>query len=152
MGYMFRWLNPVARTQRAYVASHPLGVWLSIGIAASGYINLLFPHLSGESSSSIVFSPLVLLMFNLSWAVGGTMSLVGLLRGRRKLEGGGMSILSAGMLSLFLAIFALRPQSALTALFVLALGIGCGVRAWHLAHHAYVNLDVPIDQPGGWDK
>lgn len=138
----------MARSQRAYVGSHPLGVWLSVGIAVTGYVNIFAPNLSGESSASIVFSPLVLLMFNFAWAGGGTMSLVGLLRGKRRLEGAGMSLLAGGMLSLFFAFLSLRPASALAGLFILALGIGCALRARHLATHAYVNLDVPVDQPG----
>lgn len=145
---MLRRLNPVARSQHAYVASHPLGVWLSIGIAVTGLVNMFAPGLTEESSSTIVFSPFVLFLFNLTWALGGSLSVFGLLRGRRKVEGAGMSMLSAGMLSLFLAIISLKPDAAVTASFILAIGIGCGLRARHLATHGYVNLDVPVNQPG----
>jgi len=145
---MLRRLNPVAKSQRAYVGSHPLGLWLSLGIAITGVVNIIAPDLGGESSATVTFSPLVLLLFDIAWAAGGTLSFIGLVRGKRKLEGAGMSMLAGGMLSLFLAIFSLRPASALAGLFILCLGIGCALRALHLATHAYVNLDLPVDQPG----
>lgn len=129
--------------QRAYVASHPLGVWLSLGIAFSGWINIFFPSLTAESSSSLIFSPLILFLFNLAWAVGGTLSVVGLLRGRAKIEGLGMSMLASALGSYYLAIISIRLSAAISAGFILFLGIGCALRAYHLATHAYVNLDVP---------
>ncbi len=138
----------VARGQRAYVASHPLGVWLSIGIAVTGWINVLAPSLSRETSSSIVFDPLILFAFNGIWAVGGSLCVFGLLRGRRKVEGAGMSLLASALATYYLAIIVIRPTAAITAVFILALAIGCAKRAFHLATHGYVSLDVPLDQPG----
>jgi hypothetical protein len=143
------WCGLVPRTQRAYLASHPLALWVSVGIAFTGWLNLLFPEPAAESSTALVFPGWLLLMFNLSWAIGGSLSVIGLLRGKPRIEGIGMTLLASGLFSLFLAILALSPDRALrSAVFIVTLAIGSGLRARHLMTHAYVNLDVPTDQPG----
>jgi signal transduction histidine kinase len=141
-----RFLVPVG--QRPYVASHPLGVWLSAGIAFTGWINVLFPALTAEAASRLAFEPLVLFLFNLAWAFGGSVSLGGLLRGRAKVEGAGMAVLASALASYYFAILAVRPSAAVSGGFIAFLAVGCAFRAWHLATHGYVNLDVPLDQPG----
>ena len=135
-------------SHRAYLASHPLAVGLSIGIALTGYVNILFPQWTTESSAQIVLPSLILLLFNLSWVIGGTLSTFGLLRGKPKVEGAGMSLLAAGLLANYIAFVYLRPEAAITGSFILTLAIACGFRARHLARHSYVNLDIPHDQPG----
>lgn len=132
--------------QRAYVASHSLGLWVSVGIALSGWVNLLAPSLVTESVVSLLFSPLVLLLFNAAWALAGTLSVFGLLTARRQFEAAGMALLASGMLSYFLAVVSVRPSAALAGLFLPALAIGAAQRAWHLTTHGYVTLDAPSGQ------
>lgn len=139
----------VPQRQRAYVASHPLGLWVSLGIAISGYINILQPHLTEESVVALIFSPLVLVAFNAVWAMGGTLSFIGMARGRHHVEAAGMALLASGLLSYFLAIVSVRASSALAALFLPALAIGCALRAHHLTTHGYVLMDAPSNQERG---
>ncbi|HEY3435084.1 MAG TPA: hypothetical protein VGK41_05480 [Solirubrobacterales bacterium] len=134
--------------QRAYLASHPLALLLSIGIAFNGYVNLIFPGLS-ESSAAVVLPPLMLALFNLTWAVGGTLSTFGLVRGKAKVESAGMSLLASGLVTLFASILYLKPAAVLgSAAFLVTLAVGCFLRARHLSDHTYVSLDIPLDQPG----
>lgn len=137
----------VPHSHRAYIASHPLAVGLSIGIALTGYVNIFFPAWT-ESSAQLVLPAFVLLMFNLTWMVGGTLSAIGLLRAKPKVEGAGMSLLAAGLLANYIAFVYLRPEAAITGSFILTLAVACGFRARHLTRHSYVNLDIPHDQPG----
>lgn len=137
----------VVPSQRAYVASHPLGLWVAIGITVSGYINLILPHLTDESVAALIFPPLILVIFNLVWAIGGTMSVFGLTRGKPRIEGAGMSLIASGLASYFAAVVSVRAVSALAAVFMLTLAYGCAKRAYHLATHGYVNLDVKTDHP-----
>jgi hypothetical protein len=134
--------------QRSYLQSHPLAIWLSLGIAFTGCVNLILPDLS-ESSVALVLPPLLVMVFNLTWAAGGALSAIGLLRGKPKIEAAGMSLLASGLFSLFVSVFYVRPLAALSsAPFVVTLAIGCFLRSRHLTCHAYVNLDLPTDQPG----
>lgn len=137
----------VPPSHRAYLASHPLAVGLSIGIALTGYINVLFPDWT-ESSARVILPSFILLMFNLTWMVGGSLSAIGLLRAKPKVEGAGMSLLAAGLLANYIAFVYVRPEAAVTGSFILTLSIACAFRARHLTRHSYVNLDVPHDQPG----
>jgi hypothetical protein len=140
--------NLIPPSQRAYVASHPLGKWVAIGIFFSGLINTLMPSLTSESVVALVFSPLIIFAFNLAWTVGGALCAFGLMRGKSKVEGAGMCLLASGLFTYYLAVFSVRTTAALAALFIPCLAYGCAKRAWHLATHGYVVLDVPTDQPG----
>lgn len=137
----------VPPSHRAYLASHPLAVGLSVGIALTGYVNVLFPEWT-ESSAQLILPPFILLLFNVTWTVGGTLSALGLLRAKPKVEGAGMSLLAAGLLANYLAFVYVRPEAAVTGSFILTLAVACAFRAVHLTRHSYVNLDVPHDQPG----
>jgi hypothetical protein len=130
---------------RAYVAAHPLGVCLSLGIAASGWIRILWPGTAADSPSSLVLPAFILFTFNVAWAAGGTLAAVGLLRGKAKMEGVGMSLLASALAAYYCLILSLRPLAALTAVFIVFLAVGCALRAYHVATHAYINLDVPHD-------
>jgi hypothetical protein len=145
---MHRLPSPVPPNQRAYVASHPLGLWVSAGIAISGWINLIAPSLTSESVVALIFPQVVLYVFNAVWAVGGTMATGGLLRGKRKVEAAGMTLLASGLGSYFLAVVSVRATSALAAVFIVTLAIGCALRAKHLTSHGYVTLDLPSGQRG----
>lgn len=138
----------VPASQHAYLASHPLALLLSIGIAFNGYVNFLFPGIS-ESSASIVLPPLMLALFNLTWAIGGTLATFGLIRGKPRIESAGMSLLASGLVTLFASILYLKPAAVLgSAAFLITLAVGCFLRARHLSNHTYVSLDIPTDQPG----
>jgi hypothetical protein len=71
------------------------------------------------------------------WTLGGGLGFAGIARGKPNLEGAGMSLLSAGLFGQFAATWSVRPGVISTALFVLALGIGCAHRAYGLASRGY---------------
>jgi hypothetical protein len=136
--------NPFVPTQhRPYVAAHPLALWLSLGIAFVGAFNLLFPGLS-ESSASLVYPGWLLIAFNVTWLTGGAASAYGLLRGKRRFEAAGMSLLSGGMATIYVSAAILIPYAWATSMFVLFLAIGCALRARALVRTGYVNLEIPV--------
>lgn len=131
--------------QRPYVASHPLGLFFSIGVALEGFLNLVAPGLSSSSASAQALDPTVLTLFNLTWVVGGGLSMIGLLRGFRKSEAGGMSLLGGAFGAYYIVIVGLVPGAWATGLFIICLSIGCFLRARHLARTGYVTLEVSRD-------
>jgi hypothetical protein len=126
---------------RAYVVAHPLALWFSLGVAFAGGFNLFFPHLS-ESSASFIYPEWLIIAFDLTWLIGGLTSAYGLLRGKRRFEAFGMSLLAGGMATIYVSAATLIPYAWATSMFVLFLAIGCAFRARTLVKTGYVNLEL----------
>lgn len=127
----------IPRWHRAYVRSHPLGLCISLGFFTSGAIGLLAPSLVKDSAPALTLPTFVLVLFNIAWLVGGFLASVGLLRGRRDLEIPGMALIAGGMTAYFATVVSIRAISALAAVFMAFLAIGCAARAWTLLKHGY---------------
>jgi hypothetical protein len=122
---------------RAYLRGHPLGLAVAIGIFLGGMVNLFAPDLVRESAPNLVLPDFVLLIFNLCWTIGGALATIGLLRGVRNAEVPGLMLTAGGLGAYYVAVISIRATSALTAIFVATLAIGCAVRAWHLTRCGY---------------
>lgn len=138
-------LNPAPYHQRPYLASHQLVLWFSTGVAFTGLVYLVAPELGQASASATVLSPLVFAVFNATWFAGGLLSVIGVVRGIRKAEAVGMSLLSGGFSAYYSIVAGLTPNGWLTGAFILALAIGCFRRARHVAVTGYVTLEMRRD-------
>src|SRR4051812_19972415 len=90
--------------RKRYVAEHPVVFWFSIGIALAGTIAVIAPETVEQSSSSLLLPVWLRTVFNLVFAVGGWMSMLGIAFGLRKLEASGMALLSTALLANFITI------------------------------------------------
>jgi hypothetical protein len=138
-------LNPAPLHQRPYLASHQLVLWFSGGVAFTGLLNLVAPELGQASASATVLSPFVFAIFNATWLAGGVLSMIGVIRGIRKAEAVGMSLLAGGFAAYYSIVAGLAPNGWLTGAFILALAIGCFRRARHVATTGYVTLEMRRD-------
>jgi hypothetical protein len=71
--------------------------------------------------------------------------MVGVIRGIRKAEAVGMSLLAGGFAAYYSIVAGLTPNGWLTGTFILALAIGCFRRARHVATTGYVTLEMSRD-------
>jgi len=122
---------------RAYVRSHRLGICVSLGILVGGLINLLTPELVEESAPVLVLPRIVLLIFNLTWVVGGALSAIGALRGARHIEIPGLSLVAGGLLAYYVTAITVRSTTALTAIFIALLAVGFAGHAINLYLNGY---------------
>jgi hypothetical protein len=129
------------RFQRAYIAEHPVVFWLSLGIALAGTIALIAPQLAEQSTASLLLPGWLLVVFNITYAVGGWGSFIGIGIGLRKLEAGGMALLASGLLTNFIVFVYVTQAGAPGAAFLLTLAIGCGQRSWHLTTAAPAKIE-----------
>lgn len=120
------------RWHRAYVRSHPIGLFVALGLAVGGFSGLFFPHLVSESAASLVLPELVLKLFYVVWLIGGFFSFLGILRGALRLHVSGMALVAGGLLAYYGVIVTIRGSAAVQAAFIGLLGIGCGLHAWNL--------------------
>jgi hypothetical protein len=131
-----KWL-PVPVWHRAYLRGHPLGLAVSVGILLGGLLGLFAPELVTESAPSLVLPSWVRLTFYLVWTFGGGLATIGLLRGVRQIEVPGMMLIAGGLSAYYIVAISIRATSALTALFIATLALGCMGRAWHLIRYGY---------------
>lgn len=122
---------------RAYVRSHPLGLCVSFFIAVAGLIGLVAPQLVNESAAALVLPGWQLTVFNTTWLVGGSLATIGLLRGLPNAEAPGLALIAGGLTAYYIAVVSIRASSALTALFIAGLAIGCIARAWRIYRCGY---------------
>jgi hypothetical protein len=123
------------------VASHPLGLLFSLGVSFTGLVNLAAPGIS-QSAAAAALSPVVLAFFNATWFVGGSLSAIGIIRGHRKPESVGMSLLAGGFAAYYSIVAGLAPHGWLTGAFILFLAVGCFLRARHVARTGHVTLET----------
>lgn len=125
------------RWHRPYVRSHPIGLFVALGIAVGGFCGLFLPQVVRESAASLTLPEFVLTVFYAVWLVGGIAAFFGLLRGILRLQVAGMALISGGLLTYYVVIISIRGSAAVQAFFIAALGIGCGLHAWNLARCGY---------------
>lgn len=130
---------------RAYLASHPLGFCIALGLAVSGLVNVLFPDAVQDTAASLALPPILYYAFSATWAVGGTCAALGLLRGLRNLEAGGDVLLASSLLVNYISVVWVRTTSALAAVFVLFMAVGFALRARHLTKAGYAVIAVPYE-------
>lgn len=118
---------------RLYRRDHPLAIWFCLGIAFIGLLTLIFPDAVEQSATSLALGETLRKLFYVCYALGGTLGALGLLSVRHRLEAAGMAMLASTMTVQFVAIVYVRPAAWAPSLFVLALAIGCGTRAWLLS-------------------
>lgn len=135
-------MNLVPVTQRAYIASHPLALSFAIGVFATGLISILFPHFFEETSVSLALPDWLRMAFRGTWTIGGALSTFGILRGRRHLEASGMILLASGLAVNYLSIISIRPEAALSGIFIATLAVGCAFRARHLTNGGYDVIEI----------
>lgn len=137
--------NPLKRLapphQWPYITSHPLGILFSFGIAVTGLLHLVAPQIFLETASAAL-PPVVLAAFNATWFIGGALSVVGMLRGLRKPEAVGMSLLGGGLGAQYAVVCSLVPYGWATGFFILCLSVACFLRAHHVARTGYVILEM----------
>lgn len=80
------------------------------------------------------------------WAGGGSLATYGLVRGRRNIEAGGMTLLATALTVDYITVISVRTTSALSSLFIVFLALGCGLRARHLTRTGYVDVALPIEK------
>ena len=121
----------VAPHRREYVRAHPVVLWFSIGVALVGLLSLVAP--STTTGTAAVLPDWTRVVFNACWLIAGTTSVAGILRGYPQAEAAGMVGLCSG-LSAYCVLIVEAIGVNTSVLFVGALAVGCGVRAWHLTH------------------
>ena len=82
---------------RNYVRSHPIGLFVALGIGLGGFFGLFLPDLVRDSAASVTLPNGVLKLFYVVWLVGGTVAFVGLLRGILRLHVSGMALIAGGL-------------------------------------------------------
>lgn len=127
------------------MASHPFALLFAIGVAFQGALYLCAPGVFEASASAAALSPTILALFNASWLVGGALSVIGIIRGHRKPEAVGMSLLAGGFAAYYSIVAGAVPYGWLTGLFILFLAVGCFLRARHVAKTGYVTLEMRRD-------
>jgi hypothetical protein len=126
---------------RSYVRSHPIGLFVALGIALGGFFGLVFPSLVSDSAASLTLPRGVLTLFYVVWFLGGIAAFVGLLRGILRLHVSGMILIAGGLLAYYGVIVSIRGSGAIQALFIGLLGIGCGLHAWNLVRCGYDGVE-----------
>jgi len=135
-------MNIVAPGQRAYISSHPLALWFSIGFGLVGILALLFPGSIEQTAASTTLPAWLTKVLYITFAVGGISSVFGIVRGRPDFEALGMSLFSSGLIVNFIAIASLAGLGAVSltgAVFLVALAIGCFGRVLALTRRGYHN-------------
>lgn len=119
--------------KRIYRREHPIAIWLTLGIAVTGFVALLFPDTVNQTAISLALPHWLRQMFYLSYTVGGTVAAIGLLTVNHKFEAAGLTLLASALLAQYIAVvytaLDISPRSVWSSTFVLALAIGCGSRA-----------------------
>lgn len=113
----------------------------ALGIFIGGLLGVVAPELVRESAPSLVLPEWVLLAFNICWMVGGGTAFVGMVRGIVALHMPGMALIAGGLISYWAIIATIRGWGALTAVFILLLGIGCGLHAAYLYFCGYAGVE-----------
>lgn len=121
--------------QISYIRSHPLALCFAAGVALVGAFSLV--GLTATSSAAFTLPDWLRAAFNCVWVIGGAASVIGIVRGRRGAEGGGMALLATGMSAYFLLIAYANPRSAFGGSFIAFLALGCWLRVKHLASSGY---------------
>lgn len=116
------------------------------GFAVGGglqVIAVLFPELFGQASATIGLPAWLHAMFSLMFALGGAMSMFGVLTARVKFEAAGLTLLSSVLVVWFGVSIYVRELSALPgSMFLLFIAIGCWRRAHVLMHGGYDDVIV----------
>ena len=126
-------MGRVAEHRRAYVRAHQVVLWFSIGVALVGLLSLVAP--STTTGTAEVLPEWTQAAFNICWLIAGTTSAAGITRGYPQAEAAGMVGLSSGLTAYCVLIVEAIGVNT-SVLFVASLAVGCGLRAWHLAHGA----------------
>jgi hypothetical protein len=124
-------LNLFPPHRRAYVRAHPVVLWFSIGVALVGLLALVAP--STTTGTAAILPDWTRVVFNACWLVAGTASAVAIVRGYPQAEAAGMVGLCSGLAAYCVLIVEAIGVNT-SVLFVASLAVGCGLRAWHLAH------------------
>lgn len=127
----------IAPEQRGYLHSHPLAFWLCVGLVIAGSVGVFAPHLIGQSAASLVLPEWLRTTFYADYTLGAALSLVGITRGKARLEAAGMMLLATGFLVQFLSAAYLLHSSVFAGLFLFTLSIGCFQRSRFLAANGY---------------
>lgn len=131
----FDWTKyaPMVERQRPYLRSHPLAYFFTLGIALTGMLSLL--GFTQQDSAALVLPDWLQTGFQICWSVGGAASFFGIASRRRAFEALGAVFIGGGLLVLTATILYLDPttQRVASLAFVIALSIGCFLRAAHLA-------------------
>lgn len=135
---MVRLLLPLVPVwHRAYFRSHRLGVNVAVGVFFSGLLNLFLPAVTDTSAAALVLPAPLLTAFNLTWVVGGAMSVFGLVKGSVRAEVPGSALIAGGLTAYFVVVASIRSWAALAAIFIAFLALGYAERAWQLWRCGY---------------
>lgn len=131
-------MHIVPPAQRDYLADHKLALWFSIAVMVAGLFYLLTPTLVAESAVSRVLPHGLKLLFSFNYALGGILSVYGLVRGRPKPEAAGMALLASALLVQFGAAFYLLGIHVIgSTSIILLFAIGCWQRSASLVHRGH---------------
>ncbi len=131
---MWHRLGFISPQQRAYLRSHPLAFWFSLGIAVTVTVAIVDPSTVQETAITLVLPDWLETIFRWSYLVGGYMATIGLLFAKPRIEAAGMALLASGLLVQLATIMYLSPELGWpSAPFLLTLAIGTGSRAYYLA-------------------
>lgn len=130
----FLWtLSLVQEDQRYRVRAHPHGYAIAVGVLVAGVVGILFPGTIEETATSLALPEWLRTLFEICWATGGALATIGIARGYRGIEAGGMGLLATALFVDYLAFIYIRPAAAVSGLFVLILAIASAERSYFLA-------------------
>ena len=123
--------------RHSYLREHPLALWFSIGAIVTGLPLLVAPFLADSSSALELLPPWAIFLWAASYALGGLLSLIGMVKLKPRLEAAGMTLLASALSVTVISIIAARgPGALLSVAFLLTLAIGCASRAYFLTGRA----------------
>jgi hypothetical protein len=116
-----------------YLRDHPLALWFSVGAIITGVPILIAPFLANGSAALSILPPWAVFVWAAWYALGGSLSLWGMVRLSPRLEAAGMAFLASALAVTIVTAFVARGVGALlSGAFLVTLVIGCASRAYFL--------------------
>lgn len=125
-------LSLVREDQRYRVRAHPHAYGIAVGVFLTGLVAILDPSSIEETATSLSLPGWLRTAFEVCWVLAGGLAAFGIARGHRGSEAAGMMLLATALFVDFCAFVYLRPLSAISGGFVLALSLTSLARAFFL--------------------
>lgn len=120
--------------RRVYLREHPLAMWFSIGAILTGVPLAVAPFLAQGSAALTILPDWAVFTWACWYALGGILSLIGMVRLEGRLEAAGMSLLASALAVTVVSTIVVRGAgAALAGAFLVTLAIGCISRSYLLA-------------------
>lgn len=114
---------------RGYIRASVMSISIIVGAVLSGLFRLIVPGTISTTSALQQLPAVPLFALNVMWIVAGLTALIGLLTGKRNVEGAGLILVATSYLAYFLAIVGFHAESAGSVVYILFFAIGAAARA-----------------------